>query len=79
MSRFFSGFVLGAIGGAALAYMIMHEGSWQTDAGDLYARGKRFVETARSNLDEAVQEGQSSADQIRNDLLANTKEGTPRE
>ena len=64
MSRFFAGFVLGALGGAAVAYLIMNQGP----ATDLYDRGKRFVDTARSNINDAVEEGQSSAERIRSDL-----------
>lgn len=38
------------------------------DLRDLYARGKSVVENARSNINAAVDEGQTTADQLRKDL-----------
>lgn len=43
-------------------------GDLRTKAGDLYERGKNVVENARSNINAAVDEGQASADKIRDDL-----------
>lgn len=43
-------------------------GSFQSNAADLYARGKSVVDNARSNIDAAVDEGQTTADQLRKDL-----------
>lgn len=97
---FFAGFLVGAIVGAALAYLISQEevrdvlvgkareasnyamdatgdlrgrvtdaaSSLQANAADLYARGKTVVDAARSNVDAAVEEGRSTADQLRTDL-----------
>jgi len=41
---------------------------WQTSASDLYARGKDIVDNARSNFEGAVNEGKSTAQQMRDDL-----------
>lgn len=41
---------------------------WQTSASDLYARGKDIVDNARSNFDGAVKEGNTTAQQMRDDL-----------
>jgi|GEM_PF-789490 len=103
---FFSGFVLGAIAGGVVAYMITQNeareallgkareagsaamdatgdlrskvsdvaSSWQSNAADLYARGKTVVEGARSNVDEAVSEGQATSAQIRDELSAQSNE-----
>lgn len=97
---FFAGFVVGAIAGGVLAYIITQEeardaivgkareagnfamdatgdlrgrvtdvaSSLQANAADLYARGRSVVENARSNIDAAVDEGQTAADQLRDDL-----------
>ena len=43
-------------------------GDLRSKAGDLYERGKNVVENARSNINAAVDEGQASADHIRDDL-----------
>ncbi len=40
----------------------------QTNASDLYERGKHVVDNARSNLTDAVDEGKSEADSMRDDL-----------
>lgn len=41
---------------------------WQSGAADLYERGKTVVESARSNLGTAVNEGKATAEQTRDDL-----------
>ncbi|HEY5341788.1 MAG TPA: YtxH domain-containing protein, partial [Candidatus Aquilonibacter sp.] len=41
---------------------------WQNSATDLYERGKHVVEDARSNFEAAVDEGKTTADQMRDDL-----------
>jgi hypothetical protein len=86
---FFSGFIIGAVAGGVIAYLMMQEdardvivgkareagnfamdatGDLRTRASDLYERGKNVVENARSNINAAVDEGQTSADKIRDDL-----------
>jgi hypothetical protein len=86
---FFAGFIVGAVAGGVIAYLMMQEdardlivgkareaGNFAVDATedlrnratDLYERGKNVVENARSNINAAVDEGQTSADQIRDDL-----------
>lgn len=86
---FFAGFLVGAIAGGVIAYLITQEdardlivgkareagnyavdatGDLRTKAGDLYERGKNVVDNARSNINAAVDEGQTSADHIREDL-----------
>lgn len=86
---FFAGFIVGAIAGGVIAYLMTQEdardlivgkareasnfavdatGDLRTRASDLYERGKNVVENARSNINAAVDEGQTSADQIRDDL-----------
>lgn len=42
--------------------------TWQESAADLYERGRAVVENARSNLSAAVEEGQNSADSLRDEL-----------
>jgi dsDNA-specific endonuclease/ATPase MutS2 len=41
---------------------------WQSSASDLYERGKNVVDSARTNVDAAVDEAKSSADKAREDL-----------
>lgn len=86
---FFAGFIVGAIAGGVIAYLMTQEdardvivgkareasnfamdatGDLRTKATDLYERGKNVVDNARSNINAAVDEGQTSADQIRDDL-----------
>jgi hypothetical protein len=86
---FFAGFIVGALAGGIVAYLMMQEdardlivgkareagnyaidatGDLRSKATDLYERGKNVVENARSNINAAVDEGQTSADQIRDDL-----------
>lgn len=42
--------------------------SLQANAADLYARGKSVVDNARSNIGAAVDEGQTTAGQLRDEL-----------
>jgi hypothetical protein len=49
-------------------YALDATGDLRSKATDLYERGKNVVENARSNINAAVDEGQTSADQIRDDL-----------
>ena len=49
-------------------YAVDATGDLRDKASDLYQRGKNVVENARSNISAAVDEGQASADQIRDDL-----------
>jgi hypothetical protein len=86
---FFAGFIVGALAGGAIAYLMTQEdardlivgkareagnyamdatGDLRSKATDLYERGKNVVENARSNINAAVDEGHTSADQIRDDL-----------
>jgi hypothetical protein len=86
---FFAGFIVGAIAGGVIAYLMTQEetrdllvgkareasnyaidatGDLRSKAADLYERGKNVVENARSNINAAVDEGQTSADHIRDDL-----------
>lgn len=92
---FFTGFLVGAIAGGVIAYLLVQEdardllvgkareasnfaldatGDLRSKASDLYERGKNVVENARSNIDAAVDEGQTSADQIRDDLSRQTSD-----
>lgn len=43
-------------------------GDLRANAQDLYERGKSVVDNARSNVNAAVDEGQSTATQLRDDL-----------
>lgn len=97
---FFAGFVLGAIAGGVLAYLLTQEeardvivgkareagnfamdatgdlrgrvtdaaSSFQAGAADLYERGRTVVENARTNITAAVDEGQATAEKLREDL-----------
>ena len=86
---FFAGFIVGALLGAALAYVITQEeardlivgkareagnfamdatGDLRANAQDLYERGKSVVDNARSNVNAAVDEGQTTANQLRDEL-----------
>ncbi|HET9030721.1 MAG TPA: YtxH domain-containing protein [Candidatus Aquilonibacter sp.] len=42
--------------------------TWQESAAELYERGRQVVENARSNFDAAVEEGNASADSLREEL-----------
>jgi gas vesicle protein len=41
---------------------------WQSSAADLYERGRTVVESAKTNLETAMDEGKSTAEQTRDDL-----------
>ncbi len=41
---------------------------WQSNASELYERGRQVVENARANVDAAVTEGQETADRAREEL-----------
>lgn len=92
---FFAGFIVGAIAGGVIAYLMTQEdardlivgkareagnyavdatGDLRSKATDLYERGKNVVDNARSNINAAVDEGQTSADQIRDDLSRQSSE-----
>ena len=47
---------------------------WQSGASDLYERGKQVVDSARANVDAAVDEAKSSAEQARDDLAQQARE-----
>ncbi|MBV9028104.1 MAG: YtxH domain-containing protein [Candidatus Eremiobacteraeota bacterium] len=47
---------------------------WQSGVSELYERGRRVVESARANVDAAVNEGKSTADQTRDDLQRQAEE-----
>lgn len=53
--------------------------SLQANAADLYTRGKNVVDNARSNIGAAVDEGQTTAGQLRDELSreAQTPSQTP--
>lgn len=42
--------------------------AWQSSVSDLYEKGRQVVESARSNLDAAVAEGQNAAQATREEL-----------
>jgi hypothetical protein len=48
--------------------------NWQSNASDLYERGKTVVDNARSNINAAVDEGKSEADSVRDDLSRKTSD-----
>lgn len=52
-------------------------GDLRTNAADLYARGKTVVDNARSNVDAAVAEGQSTASRLQTDLSAEADSQVP--
>jgi gas vesicle protein len=41
---------------------------WQSSVSELYEKGKQVVDSARANIDAAVAEGKSTAEQTRDDL-----------
>jgi gas vesicle protein len=41
---------------------------WQDSAADLYERGRKIVENARTNINEAVDEGTATAQDVRDEL-----------
>ena len=46
-------------------------GDLQASAGDLYSKGRKLVDDARSNIDAAVDEGKNAADGTRSELERN--------
>ena len=52
-------------------------GDLRANAADLYARGRTVVEGARTNINAALDEGQSAADQLRDDLSAQAQTQSP--
>lgn len=56
----------GKVGGVAT--------QWQANAADLYERGKTIVDSARASVDAAVEAGQNSAEQAREDLTRQSEE-----
>ncbi len=77
--KFFLGFVLGAIAGAAVAFYTSpaDQSGPAKVLGDefstLYARGKRVVDDARAQLDDAVDTGKAAAEEQRLTLEAQRK------
>lgn len=47
---------------------------WQASASELYERGRQVVEQARSTIEAAVAEGQTTAEQTREELQRQTEE-----
>ncbi len=47
---------------------------WQSSASDLYERGKHVVDSARANVDAAVDEGKSSAARAHDELTQQARE-----
>ncbi len=47
---------------------------WQSSVSDLYERGRQFVDSARANIDAAVAEGKTTADETRDDLQRKAEE-----
>jgi gas vesicle protein len=80
----FAGFLIGAVVGGAAAVLLTQEDArdrlagkareaagksqWQSSVSELYERGRQVVENARANLDAAVAEGRSSAQEIHEEL-----------
>jgi gas vesicle protein len=52
-------------------------GDIRANAADLYTRGKTIVESARSNVDAAVAEGQAQAQRTREDLSRPHQSSSP--
>ncbi len=44
---------------------------WQAGASELYERGRAVVEEARGAIDDAVEQGQSAAERLRDELQRN--------
>jgi hypothetical protein len=97
---FFAGFILGALAGGVIAYIITQEEArdmivgkareasnfamdasgdlrgrvagvatnLQANAADLYNRGKTVVDNARGNINAAIDEAQTTKEQLREDL-----------
>jgi gas vesicle protein len=47
---------------------------WQSSVSELYERGRQVVENARANIDAAVAEGRTTADQTRDELQRKAEE-----
>lgn len=47
---------------------------WQSNASDLYERGRQVVENARATINAAVEEGTASAEQTRDELQRKLQE-----
>jgi len=47
---------------------------WQSGVSELYERGRQVVESARANIDAAVAEGRTTADQTRDELERKAEE-----
>ena len=66
---FLLGFVFGAMVGASIAVLITPEGAQgQEMVRDLYAQGKRMIDGARADLDAALSEGRTAAQERRETL-----------
>lgn len=50
--------------------------SWQQSAGELYARGKDIVDSARGNISAAVDEGKTTSASLREELSEENKDLT---
>ena len=48
---------------------------WQNNAADLYERGRQVVENARSNFNDAVDDGQTASNDLRDELQRKVEEG----
>jgi gas vesicle protein len=63
---FLLGFVVGVLLGASIAVLISPEGNQGGEkVRDLYAQGKRMIDSARADLDAAVSEGRTAAQEQR--------------
>lgn len=63
---FLFGLAVGILAGIAVAVLIAPEGgSGQEKVRELYAAGKRMIESARADLDAAVTEGKTAAGEQR--------------
>ena len=47
---------------------------WQSSVSELYEKGRQVVENARANIDAAVSEGRTTAEQTRDDLQRKAEE-----
>jgi len=69
---FVTGFFIGALLGASVAMLISPEGNdgRSERLRDLYTRGKEIIDTARDDLDKALDEGRAAANAQRKRLEA---------